>query len=152
MTTAFQSSAFQNNAFQIDEAIEGGGGRIRHLGRMAQYNVEDEGEKLARRIREGTIPAPAVVKPDVQSKYVAESARLARGIAKARDEARAYRKEIERLEAAQVKRQTAKLQRELLRAQQALQLVTVQEAVFLEEMEVVDVAFVASAVISAVLQ
>lgn len=133
--------------------VPGGGGRIRHLGNLSQTRVEDAAEKLARRIREGTLPAPVEEsKPDQATEYAAKSAKLAQGIAKARAEALTYRAEIERLEQAQIKRQTAKLQRELLRAQQALTLATVQEAVFLEEMEVMDIAYVASAVLRIVLQ
>lgn len=125
-------------------------GRIRRLGKT-YYRGEEENEKLARRIREGTIPAPVEPPPAVAptDDYAKKSARLAAGIAKLRAESDRHRKEIERLERA---RETAKLRRELLLAQQALQLATVQEAVLLEEMEVLDIAFFAHVALRMVLQ
>ncbi len=154
MAGNFSGGSFSGaiGGFSVDSVATGGGGEVRrrHLGSLGQFNVESEADKLARRIREGTIQVP--IKPKSQDKYNAESARLALAISKARSEADTYRQEIERLEKAQIKRQTAKLQKELLYAQQALQLAMVQEQVFLEEMEVVDIAFVASAVLNVVLQ
>jgi len=150
---AFFGGEFFNTPAPVAALTGGAAPPIRYIGNFSQSRVEDEAEKLARRIREGTIPAPVVeVKPDQTAEYVAKSARLAQGIAKARAEAQTYRAEIGRLEKAQIKRQTAKLQSQLLRAQQAHQLACVQEAVFLEEMEVMDIAYVASAVLRIVLQ
>lgn len=150
MTTAFQSSAFQNNAFQIDDvAATATPGRIRRIGIPGQFrDAEDEAEKLARRIREGTIPAPFVPEP-AESVYFREAAKLAAAIARFRADAKASEEAIARLERAQ---DTAKAQRALLHAQQALVLARAQEAAMLEEMEVMDVAFLATLAIRATLQ
>lgn len=121
-------------------------GRIRqHLGR-AQFRVEDEAEKLARRIREGTVAAPPVPRQPFapSEEYIRKSATLAAGIARLRDESERHREAIASLEKAQDKaREVEKVRRGLLRAQQALQLAMVQEAVLIEEMEVLDVSFLA---------
>lgn len=109
-----------------------------------QSRGESEAEKLARRILEGTIQAP-IAPPlvDFGADYAKKSVRLAAGIARFRAEAEISRKAIAKLEATQRKRQTAALRKQLLHAQQALQLATVQEAVLMEEMEVIDVAYFA---------
>lgn len=114
---------------------------------------ESEEDKLARRIREGTIKAPEAVQlrptgPD----YAVEAKRLSLAIDQARARAEAANKAIARIEAVERKRQKDaardRLRHELLLAQQALQLAQVQEAVYLEELEVLDVAFIASAVLT----
>lgn len=126
------------------EATATPGRVVRNLGLKATYKVEDETEKLARRVREGTIQAPPVpaVVPTISpsDRYIKKSARLASGISKLRAEADSHREEIAKLERAL---ETAKVRKALLRAQQALQLATVQEAVLIEEMEVLDIAFLA---------
>ena len=152
MTTAFQRSAFQNNAFQIDSAVASATpGRIRRIGIPGQFrDAEDDAEKLARRIREGTvqeIQAPEA--PEAESVYFREAAKLAAAIARFRADARASEGAIARLELAQ---DTAKAQRALLHAQQALVLARAQEAAMLEELEVMDVAFLATVAIRATLQ
>jgi hypothetical protein len=117
-------------------------GRRRHLGRH-QYKVEDDSEKLARRIREGTIKLPPAPPKD-DSAYHLESARLARQISQARQEAAESRSLIADLEAHQdLLRQSAIVQAKLLRAQQALLKAEIEEAVRLEEMQVIDIAFLA---------
>lgn len=157
MSGNFSGGSFSGavGGFSVDAIPTGGGGEIRHRIKLGQDRGETEAEKLARRISEGTLPAPFVpVQQDSEQaeRYRLESARLALAISMARDDAAAAKAEIERLEQAQIKRQTAKLQKQLLHAQQAHQLAMVQEAVFLEEMEVVDIAFVASTVLNMVLQ
>lgn len=124
----------------------------RGLDRRPRY--ESEADKLARRIREGTLPAQAVPAqaPEQRGEYTAKSASLAAAIARFRAESEAARKSIAVIEAAQMKRETAKLRGELIRAQQALQLAQVQEAVMLEEMEMLDVAFVASVALGVTIQ
>lgn len=153
MTTAFQSSAFQNNAFQIDSAVASATpGRIRRIGIPGQFrDAEDDAEKLARRIREGTvpeIPAPAVPEP-AESVYSREAAKLAAAIARFREDARKAEEAVARLERDQ---DTARARKALLHAQQALVLARAQEAAMLEELEVMDVAFLASFAIRMTLQ
>lgn len=70
---------------------------------------------------------------------------LSAGIERLRAEAAAHRDEIARLEKA---KQTPKVDGDLLRAQQALQLAMVHEAVLSEEMEVLDIACFTYAVLS----
>lgn len=135
----FFGGAFFGGGFfgSIQPSLVQGG--IKHL--RAQFRgVEDEAEKLARRIREGTIPAPVAKPVPAKVDYAAESARLAVAIQRFRGEAEAHRAEIDRLKAAE---RTAKLDHQILLAEQAYQLAKVQEAVFLEEMEVLDVAYFA---------
>lgn len=110
----------------------------------SQIKGETEAAKLARRIREGTLPIPiAPVVVDAGSAYADKLIKLSAGIARFRADAEVSRKTIARLEREQRKRQTAALRKKLLHAQQALTLATVQEAVLMEEMEVLDIAFFA---------
>lgn len=127
-------------------------GRIRHFGMPGQVRgVENEAEKLARRINEGTIQVP-VAPQDQASYYAKESLKLTAALAKATADAEASRQAIARLEERARLRQTEKAQRELLIAQQALALAQVREAVLREEMEVLDIAFLAAVTISAAMQ
>lgn len=107
----------------------------------AGFKVEPDEEKQARRTAYEMPPQP-IDQPQPQADPVArayyrKSAQLAAGIARLRTEAQQYRARIAELEAAQDAEQ------ELLRQRQALLLAQVQEAVFLEEMEVIDVAYFA---------
>lgn len=108
----------------------------------AGFKVERDEEKQARRAVYETPPQAAdqaQPQPDpVARAYYRKSAQLAAGIARLRAEAQQYRARIAELEAAQDAEQ------ELLRQRQALLLAQVQEAVFLEEMEVIDVAYFAA--------
>lgn len=123
-------------------------GGLKHI--RAQFRgVEDEAEKLARRIREGTLPGP--VAPE-KVDYARESARLAIAIARFRSEANAHRDAIAELKAQLRAEQSAKLEHQILLAEQAYQLAKLQEAVFLEEMEVLDVAYFAVTALRARLQ
>ena len=114
---------------------------------------EDDAEKRARRIREGTLQ-PEQTEPSAKQarEYADKSARLAHAIERFRGESATLRLQIERLEAAQAKRQSAKGQREILRKHQALQLASVQQAALLEQMEVLDVAYVAVIALGVMLQ
>jgi hypothetical protein len=120
------------------------------------HKREDEAEKLARRIREGTIqlpPEPVEPAQKDDSAYYRESARMARQIAKARQDAAESRKAIAELEAqAELLRQSEISQAKLLRAQQALLKAEIEEAIFLEEMEVIDIAFFAVAALAVIKQ
>lgn len=151
MTTAFQRSAFQDNAYQIDALVGNTPGFTTHLPGRKRH--ESDEEKLARRVREGTVqlpPKPLTV--DSGPNYAREAKRLAAAIATARADAEASRQAIARLEERARLRQTEQARSELLRAEQALQLAVVQEAVFLEELEVLDVAFFAAAALRVTLQ
>lgn len=127
-------------------------GRVRDLDERPRY--ETEAEKLARRIAEGTIRAPVELPETapVADEYRAKSARIVAAISAARADAEASRQAIAAIEAEMTRREAEWLRGNLLRAQQALQLALVQEAVMLEEMEVLDVAFVATVALGVVMQ
>jgi hypothetical protein len=129
-------------------------GRVRHLPKVKGVERETEAEKLARRIREGTIKAPIEPAPAPDdSAYFKESARLATAIAAARRDAETSRQAIERYtRQAELQRQSEVVQAKLIRAEQALLLAKVQEAVLIEEMEVIDVAFLAHVALKVTLQ
>lgn len=80
--------------------------------------------------------------------YFEQSAKVAQAIAKTRQESIALKSRIAAIEAdiqaeriKRTRKERAKLEHELLLAQQQLTLLTVQEAVLIEEMEVLDIAF-----------
>jgi len=124
-------------------------GRLPRL--ETRERIESEADKLARRIREGTLPAPTVAphaEPEVeqaQREYAEKSAKLAKAIGRFRGESAQLRVQIARLEAAQAKHQSAKQAHAITLKRQALALAQVQEAAMLEQMEVLDVAAVAFA-------
>lgn len=118
-------------------------GRIEHVPNLTRGRTEDEDAKRARRIREGTIPAPLVPDDGRLQDYERKSAKITQALTRLRDESAELRSEISGLEASQRKRQTARAQKELTLKVQALQLAQVQEAALLEELEVLDVAYVA---------
>jgi hypothetical protein len=97
-------------------------------------------------------PAQAT-KPGRIKEYEHESARIGQQLSQAKAESTRLRQEISRLEAeleADGIRRLAEqraLEHALLLAQQAAILVAVQEAVLLEEMEVIDIAFIAAVVV-----
>lgn len=76
---------------------------------------------------------------DATAEYYRRSAKLSRSLVRLRDEQTVLRAKIADLEA----RKSAKAEREILLQRQALQYAAVQEAIVLEEMTVIDVAFVA---------
>lgn len=122
-------------------------GFISHMGRYPR--LESEAEKLARRIREGTLPAPIVavtVSKDSgdDKKYVKESLRLSTAIARLRGDASASKAEIERLEAAQRERESEIVARKLMLERQALILAQQQEAALIDEMTLMDITYVAA--------
>jgi len=154
MAGIFNSAVFNNAIFNVGAEVAAPSatpGRVLRIPGL--HRVEDEDEKRARRIREGTIPAPVVLATEVQPAqlvYFKESARLAKAIAKAAAEAAAARAEIAALEAkiaAAHKKRRERLEHELLLVQQRLTLLAVQEAVWREEMEAVEIAFIALVVI-----
>jgi len=144
-----------------DGVVVGGGlPQFAYTGRVripALLKVELDDEKLARRIREGTLKAPVLpadTKADF-SAYYQKSEKLAAAIAKRRAEAAKLRARIARLEAdaLAVKAQArAALEHRLLIAQQQLALLAVQEAMLLEEIEAIDVAFFACVALVVVIQ
>lgn len=151
MTTAFQANAFQTVAlaFQIDSAppptvTPNTPGFIRPLGGS---RGESEDEKTARRIREGSLPEPIA---DQQQEYAQKSQKLVRAIARVRADTRRLaiesgelRARIAAAEAQNRERQAAKARAELLRNEQAATLARAEEEMLLEQMEVIDVAYVA---------
>lgn len=113
------------------------------IGRIpGQFRVEDPEEKRKR--RESYQKKTAEPPVDLTAEYRRKSARLARSLLKTRGEIEALRAVIAELEA----EQTAKAQADLLRKQQAMQLAAIREAVILEQIEVIDVAYVATAVLT----
>lgn len=137
----------------------GGGGTVPPISSAAtpgfripgQFKVEDEAAKLARRIREGTIKLPDAPKEDPSPEYYRQSARLSQAIVAARDEVSALRPQIEALERrvlAAIAEQRARLEHQLLIAKQRQAFIAVQEAQLLEEMEVLDIAFIAAVVVT----
>lgn len=104
---------------------------------------ETEEEKYARRVREGTIkPKKVVIEGNDLAK---ESAALVIAIAKARADADAAREAIQALKAMRLEAEVQRVSRDLLRAEQALQLALVREAAMVEELEIVNIAFLAVA-------
>jgi len=154
MPGIFNSAVFNNAIFNVGVEVAAPSATPGHIRRIpGLHRVEDEAEKLARRIREGTIPAPVVPATEVQPAqlvYFKESARLAKAIAKAAAEAAETRAEIVALEAkiaAAHKKRREKLEHDLLLIQQRLTLLAVQESVWREELEAVEIAFIALVVI-----
>jgi len=117
-------------------------GFLWHAGRTKH---EDEAEKLERHIREWNSRFPDPVRKDASREYLRKSALLAKSIARLEREAAASEAAIEALLA---KRQTEKIEREIMLQRQALLLAQVQRAVFLEEMEVIDIAYITLAVMT----
>lgn len=132
----------------------GGGGTVPPISSAAtpgfripgQFKVEDEADKLARRLREGTIQPPAAPKEDPLPAYYRQSARLSQAIVQARAEAAQLKETIAVLERrilAAIADQRERFERQLLLAQQRAAFIAVQEAQLLEEMEVLEIAFIA---------
>ena len=165
--TGFAYQGIGQFAYQgsIDAVTTATPGRTLRPGRTfipGQITGETNDEKLARRIREGTI-VPEVVQsvtlPVVPTAefYFKESAKLTASIEKFRAESAAIRKQIavieqqqliETLRAAERKR----LERRLTIAMQELQMAQLQEAIILEQIEVIDVAYLALVTLNVVLQ
>lgn len=113
-----------------------------------EFKVESEQDKRDRRAREALEDAPQAKtqkQPDLFA-YYKQSARIGKAISDARAEAEALKPRIAELEAKASKAQMqakAKLEKQLLLAQQQLTLISVQEAVLMEEQEAIDIAFIA---------
>lgn len=118
-----------------------------------QVRGEPEDEKRARRIREGTLHEPLSVVPPPLPKpdagyYFKESARLQAAIQRARDESAKLLAQIAALEAQRAAEalraaERVRLERRLTLARQSLQMAQLQEAIILEQIEVIDVAYLA---------
>ena len=111
------------------------------------FKVEPDEEKLARRIREGTIVLEPVAEiPRLLDEHFKRAGEVRRGIAVAKAEAAALRDRIAEIIAEEgIKRTLAertRIEKELLLAEQQLLLLLTQEAVLMEEQEVIDVAFI----------
>lgn len=89
------------------------------------------------------IEPPQPDKPPVD-KYAEESQRIATAIERERADIKTYQAEIDRLEAIAAERYNSEIiAKKLLLQRQALLKAQVQEAVLLEEMQIIDVAFMA---------
>ena len=128
--------------------------QFRHI--PGQVRGEKEADKRARRIREGTIPAPRETIEEIPAKptYFEESRQLATKIGIARQEIAILRPRIAQLEAGLAEekikiavKKRADMERALLVAQQRATLLAVQEEVLLEEMTVIDIAYIAAFVL-----
>jgi len=120
-----------------------------------QSRVEDDSEKRARRARDSTSEdrATQVIVPPLPdatqaARYTKESARLVAARNKALAEAVAIRARIAEIEARQSSEkfraaERQKLDKRLTILRQELQMAQLQEAVIMEELEVLDVAYVA---------
>lgn len=133
-----------------DSATATPGFDIRGLAAAFRGGRTDEEEKRRRRASyvAADEPVPATTPPSNATKvYSEKSAKLALAISRLHAESSQLREQIAELEAriqAQVEAQErARLEYRLLLANQALLLAQVQEAVLLEEMEVIDVAYLA---------
>lgn len=132
-------------------------GFIRRIVPLGRDRGESDEEKLARRIREGTIVLPQPIATPTApndaralartAEYVRESAGLAIALQRLRGEREALLARTAELEAMQIARQSAKVAAELLRKRQALQMQAIQEAMVLEQMEVLDVAYCVAVVL-----
>lgn len=109
---------------------------------------ETQEEKRARWVREGSIPTEPV--PEIQDKPVpkpiddAKAAKLREARLRIQADSALLREKIDAIEA---KETTARREKDLLRAQQALQLKAAEEAFVNEQLEVIDIACVAMTVI-----
>lgn len=137
----FQCRAFQQNAYQNDcaPAVDTSTPGFAAWARVARRRLLERDPE----------PATTAQEPSQQpdhSAYYRESARLAKAIAEARNEASELRLQVAALEAAAaaaLDAERARAEHALLLAQQRLLLISVQEAAFREEVEAVDVAFIA---------
>lgn len=109
-----------------------------------QVRREDQTEKVARRLREALEDAPAV-KIEQADEYFGKSAKLAQAISIIRGESADIRARIAELQAQEQARITqvarTKLESQLLRATQSLQMAQLQETILIEEMEILDIAY-----------
>lgn len=118
---------------------------------------ETEEEKRERRIREGSIPAPSLVSDDGRlAQYTEKSAKVMAAIAKLRRETEAVTQESlalrSRIEQAKRAKARERLEHELLLKEQALTLARVQEVALLEELTVIDIAYVSVIAIGVIIQ
>lgn len=133
-------------------------GRI--LRPLGQIRVESEADKKLRRIAEGSLPADAPPTDHGRlAEYTEKSALLAKAVGRLRGETEQYQREatqlraaIERLREQDKAKLVAKAERDLMLKEQALTLAAAQQAALLEEMEMIDVAYVAMIALSMVMQ
>ena len=164
--TGFAYQGIGQFAYQgsIDAVTTATPGRTLRPGRTfipGQLTGETNDEKLARRIREGTIvpevaPIPLPVVPTAEF-YFKESAKLTAAIERFRADSAAIRQRIAEIEARQQREtlmaaERKRLERRLTLALQELQMAQLQEAIILEQIEVIDVAYLALVTLNVVLQ
>jgi hypothetical protein len=115
-------------------------GRVLFTGLTGRRHDEDEKPKF--------VPLPDVPREtetiDRTAEYVRQSARLAKALKRLHVERDALLANISRLEAIR----TAKAEHELLLQRQALQLAAAQEALVIEQLEVIDVAYCAATILT----
>lgn len=153
MSGNFSGGSFSGavGGFSVDASIAVSSTATPGLVRLPrQVKVEDEADKLARRIREGTIQLPAAPEPDPLLEYHRQSAKLAEAVAVARAEAFQLRGQIDVLERrilAAIAEQRERFERQLLIAQQRAAFIAVQEAQLLEEREILGIAYITAVVL-----
>jgi hypothetical protein len=128
----------------------GGGGRVRKLANFSQYQVESESEKLARRIKQGIIkPTPQTIEPvrlAERKAAIQQAIEIDTQLRQLRAEAAAHQAEMQRMEALNQERKSRLIEQAMLRKQQELQMAQLQEQAAQEQAEMLDVAYVAKAV------
>lgn len=128
------------------------------VGRIpSQIRGETDEEATRRRIREGSIPAPSLVSDDGRlAEYSRKSAKLTAAVARLRDQTAQAEKEArdikERIAVATRANTRMRLEKDLMLKEQALTLARAQEAALLEELTVIDIAYVAVVAIGMMLQ
>lgn len=117
-------------------------GRWLSVGLPGQNHGEDAAAKR-KRWESYTSPMVQAVSPapktDNDAEYLRKSASIAKSLVALRDEKESLLSRIAELD----RLETAQSEREMLQKQQALQYAALQEAILLEQMEVIDIAFVA---------
>lgn len=155
MFTAFQPSAFQNNSFQIgdsqqpvaDSATPGYWRRsVEEYLRKVERKKAAQDAIAAENAAEQQ-PAKPITAPTSEADYEAKSRKLARAIQRFNAESAELRAKIaaaeEREKTILAERERKALERQLMLNRQALLLAETQRAVFMEEMEVLDIAYFA---------
>jgi hypothetical protein len=137
-------------SFSLSGVATGGGGRVRKLANFSQYQVESESEKLARRIKQGIIkPTPQTIEPvrlAERKAAIQQAIEIDTQLRQLRAEAAAHQAEMQRMEALNQERKSRLIEQAMLRKQQELQMAQLQERAAQEQAEMLDVAYVAKAV------
>jgi hypothetical protein len=144
------SATVSVGSFRLSGVATGGGGRVRKLANFSQYQVESESEKLARRIKQGIIkPTPQTIEPvrlAERKAAIQQAIEIDTQLRQLRAEAAAHQAEMQRMEALNQERKSRLIEQAMLRKQQELQMAQLQEKAAQEQAEMLDVAYVAKAV------